>query len=206
MGRITVRTTIDAPPEIVFGRLADIERMAEYSTLTRAVSYITPGPVREGTRWAEDNPIGPIRTTGEWVVEEYERPNRLVFTGAATFVTVRVVLEVEGDDGKTRVEQVTDYEFLPPLSPLGRLLDDLVFKRVLANGQRENRLRFKRMNGTDGYHLTLTPDHAASHPRRMERCLLFVGIEPGDSGGSHRVCDCIDQRGRGLPSTVRKPR
>ena len=145
MGRITLRTTIDSSPEVVFDALADIERMPEYSTLTKGLAYITPGQVGEGTYWREENPIGPIPTTGDWWVEEFDRPDRFVFAGEASFVNARVVFDLGGRNGKTDVEQVTTYEFLPQLGPLGRFLDRLVFRHVLAQGQRESLENFKRM-------------------------------------------------------------
>lgn len=145
MGRITLRTTIDASPEVVFDALADIERMPEYSTLTKGLAYITPGPVQTGTYWREENPIGAIPTTGDWWVEEFDRPDRFVFEGEASFVNARVVFDVEDRAGRSYVEQVTTYEFLPQLGPLGRFLDRLAFKRVLAQGQRESMENFKRM-------------------------------------------------------------
>lgn len=144
MGRTTLRTAVDASRETAFDRLADIKRMPEYSTLTRDVSAVGPLPVGSGTRWVEDNPIGPVRTRGEGVVEEFDRPDRLVFKGTATFVDSRVAFEFEDQNGATRIEQATDYEFLPQPGPVGRLLDELAFKRVLTAGERESMLNFKR--------------------------------------------------------------
>lgn len=149
MGRITVRTTIEAPAEAVFDRLADLERMPEYSTLTRAVSTITPGPVRRGTRWTEANPVGPILTTGEWTVRDYDRPTRLGFEGTSAFVDARVGFDLEAVDGRTRLEQVTEFEFLSRLGPVGPVLERRAFTPVLAKQQRRSMLRFKRLVETE---------------------------------------------------------
>lgn len=113
MGRIVLRTTIDAPLEVVFELLTDIERVPEYSTLTEELTCLTPGPIRENTRWGESNPIGPIPTTGEWRVQEFDPPEHFVFAGEASFVDARVAFDLMDWDGKTHVEQVTTYEFPP---------------------------------------------------------------------------------------------
>lgn len=145
MGRIVVRASVDAPRETVFDRLADVERVPEYSTLTRAVTYVSPGPVGRGTRWRENSPLGPVPTTCEWTIEDYDRPDRLVLGGTSTFVDARVVIDLDDTDGTTRIRQVTDHRFLPALGPVGRFLDDLAFEWMLARAQCENMRSFRRM-------------------------------------------------------------
>ncbi|MDY6764529.1 MAG: SRPBCC family protein [Halobacteria archaeon] len=150
MTRIRMDMTVDAPRDEVWELLTDIERMPEYSTLTEEVTYISEGPVGEGTVWEEANPIGSIPTTGYWRVVEFDPPSHFVFDGDASFVNADVTFDLEDQNGKTELRQVTTYEFLPQLGFVGWLLDRFIFRYVLALGQAESLKNFKEMAESQG--------------------------------------------------------
>lgn len=74
-----IERTVAAPVDLVFARLADIERyhewMPEKGSILRRTQQTSPGEPRVGTTFHDDTTYGP--TPGEIV--EFEPPHTLVF-------------------------------------------------------------------------------------------------------------------------------
>lgn len=79
MIQVDIRTTIPAPMEQVFDRLADIDRYGEWRAggggIFVASSQDPTGPVRQGMRYTDRTRLGAVR--GE--VAELHRPRRIIF-------------------------------------------------------------------------------------------------------------------------------
>jgi uncharacterized protein YndB with AHSA1/START domain len=118
------RTTfhLDAPPERVFDYIADARNEAEWSKDIETVTMVGGDPVGEGTVFdAEYRGFGPVRLE----LREYRRPAHLVFVGDGPRVGMHFSLDLEPEDGGSRVTMDADirprgaFRLLTPLLKLG---------------------------------------------------------------------------------------
>jgi hypothetical protein len=134
--RRSVETLIDAPPQVVFATVADIESWPSAISAIREVTLLTPGPVAVGTRFRETREMFGRKATEEMTVAEMKPPRRLVLTAFSHGTAYRVehLLKVVG--AGTRVTLA--FEGRPVtlaarlLMPLGLLFADTV-RRQLAS-------------------------------------------------------------------------
>ena len=71
--RMSVETLIDAPPQVVFAAIADIESWPSAISAIAEVTLLTPGPVAVGTRFRETREMLGRKATEEMTVAEIER-------------------------------------------------------------------------------------------------------------------------------------
>ena len=87
--RMSVETLIDAPPQLVFPAIADIESWSSMISAISAIVLLTPGPVAVGTRFRETREMLGRKATEEMMVAEVEPPRRLVLTASRAARGVR---------------------------------------------------------------------------------------------------------------------
>jgi uncharacterized protein YndB with AHSA1/START domain len=118
------RTTfhLDAPPERVFDYIEDVRNEAEWSEDIETVTMVGAGPVGEGTVFdTEYRGFGPVRLE----LREYRRPDHLVFVGDGSRVEMHFSLDLEREDGGSRVTMDVDirprgaFRLLTPVLKLG---------------------------------------------------------------------------------------
>jgi carbon monoxide dehydrogenase subunit G len=149
--RTSVESLIDAPRDVVFASLVDIERWPDVISGIVEVTLLTPGPVAVGTRFRETREMFGRKATEEMTVAEMESPRRLVLTAFNHGTTYRVehLLAAEGAGG-TRL--TVAFEGRPVtlaarlLMPLGLLFRGAVRRQLasdLADLERDARRRHR---------------------------------------------------------------
>lgn len=125
---LTRSTVVSCPPERVYGVLADVERLPEFSDMTVAVHNGPGRPVQVGDRFEQVVKLLGRDLESEWHVRALQPPTLLRFEGSAppgVRATLVERLNPEGDG--TRVELDIDYTL--PLGILGRVVDAVYLRR-----------------------------------------------------------------------------
>ena len=128
MAKINRSTIVDCPPEKVFSVLADVDRLAEFSSMTVAVRNGPGRPVQSGDRFEQVVKILGKELETEWEAVEIVEPTLLRFRGsAAAGASATLVERLTAEGGGTRVELDVDYDL--PLGILGDAVDALFLER-----------------------------------------------------------------------------
>jgi carbon monoxide dehydrogenase subunit G len=111
VGRIRIRTTIDAPPAKVWDRLADIADHVSWMADAAAIRFTGDRRVGVGTTFECETRIGPLRTTDLMEVTEWRERRAMgvrhvgLFTGTGRFLLRR------SPRGRTRLTWDEDLRF-----------------------------------------------------------------------------------------------
>lgn len=111
MGRIRIRTTIDAPPARVWDRLADIADHVSWMADAAAIRFTGDRRAGVGTTFECETRIGPLRTTDLMEVTEWRERRAMgvrhvgLFTGTGRFLLRRA------RRGRTRLTWDEDLRF-----------------------------------------------------------------------------------------------
>jgi uncharacterized protein YndB with AHSA1/START domain len=100
MAKTTISFDVDEPPERVFDYIADVRNERRWQKDMLSVEKVTDGPVGEGTVFdTRYRAFGRMRLA----LEDYRRPEHLVFAGRGPRLWMRFVMVVEPRDGGSRV-------------------------------------------------------------------------------------------------------
>jgi ligand-binding SRPBCC domain-containing protein len=122
MGTINRATVVACPPERVFAVLADVDRLAEFSTMTVDIRNGPGRPVQTGDRFEQVVKVLGAELESEWEVVEVQPPTLLRFQGTAKRGGRATLIERLSPEGEgTRVEIDVDYDL--PLGVLGEAVD-----------------------------------------------------------------------------------
>jgi carbon monoxide dehydrogenase subunit G len=136
MIEVTASAFVPAPPERVWELLCDTRRYAEWVAGTEAVTR-TDGPAREGSTYAEVNPIlGPWKARTRWRVTGFEPPRRQIHMGEGLPLTSEfaVAMEAEHEADGTRV--TITLRGTPALGPVGSAFAALMRGQVDRDNRR----------------------------------------------------------------------
>lgn len=126
-------THIDAPPEVVFDFVCDIDRWPEWDAFADEIVRTSDSPLVAGSTYTEREG----KDESHWRVVEFERPGRQRHVGTVPFLgEVSVDIELVPRDGGTDFVQAIDYRVMPRVRPLGRLIELAVVDRYARNGMR----------------------------------------------------------------------
>lgn len=131
MKRVERRATIGAPPEEVFGFLADLDNIAEWQTGVVSVRRTTPGPIAAGATAQVVRDVMGQRVEAPLTVVEYDPPNRLGIESKVSGVEARAVLDLTEAAGGG----ATELEFAMEIrgSMLSSFLEPIVANAAAAN-------------------------------------------------------------------------
>ena len=122
---------IDAPPQTVWDLICDLRRGPEYVDVMLELVFASDDPVKVGTVYRERSQIGPMKAETEWTITELDPPKHLVHVtrGSDLSATLTGDLEPQGDG--TKLIYRVEYEVMPGLRPVGRLLETLFVRRMM---------------------------------------------------------------------------
>ena len=134
-----VHLHVDAPPERVWGLLADLDRMGEWSPECYSVSWLDGGasPPHVGARFKGRNRWGPVRWSMTCEVKTAEPGREISWSTVQRgreLVRWRYVFEPAGTG--TDVTESFEVMWLPPMA---RLFEDVIM--VNRDRQRESAMR-----------------------------------------------------------------
>lgn len=138
-------TVIDAPRERLWALVNDFDRMTDWVTFADELTYLSEGPIGEGTVYREVGGIGPMASESEWEITVFEPPTRQAHVGDLGIMKPELTMTFEEHDGATRFTQELRFRALPRASALGWLLEQLVIKRAMQSGLRETQRNLKRL-------------------------------------------------------------
>ncbi len=131
MARVEESVEISASRQRVWDLLADPKRHTELGTFVAEVTVSTPGEVREGTIYRERSGPGFMKSDSEWTITKLESPRQVIHeTKEKSMIATATWTLSELGPGGTRVTQVLDFEMMPRLPILGRLLEGLFATRM----------------------------------------------------------------------------
>lgn len=138
MGRIDVATTVQAPLEAVWNCLNDIDHTPEWVVGLEAAAVTTPGPYGAGTVYHDYNRLGPFLQVTPWRITAFDPMTYQVHESESTMLPSRMILNLSPTPEGTRLQMIVEYRLLPRLGPVSRLLENLLFNRLLAGVLRQN--------------------------------------------------------------------
>jgi uncharacterized protein YndB with AHSA1/START domain len=110
---------LDQPPERVFDYIADIRNEREWSKDMKRAELATDGPLGDGSVFETDyRGFGAMRIE----LQEYRRPEHLVFAGDGPRMRMRFVMDVAPQDGGSRVTFGIDMQPRGPMKVMTPLL------------------------------------------------------------------------------------
>ena len=118
MTAYAVKTTIDAPCELVFDKATDFENCADFITGITRTEMLTPGPVAVGTRFRETRLMYNREGTEEMEVIQLDRPSSYTLGCESHGCRYQSTFSC-APDGETTVVEMT-FEAIP-LNTLARL-------------------------------------------------------------------------------------
>lgn len=138
MVAITVETTLDAPPDVVWADLRNLKSHAEWMHDAESIWFLSQETEGVGTRFECDTKVGPIRLTDVMEITEWVEGQTMgvrhagVVTGEGAFK-----LSPLGDD-RTLFRWAEELKFPwwlggPVGEPFGSIILKLIWKRNLAN-------------------------------------------------------------------------
>ncbi|MDQ1445384.1 MAG: Polyketide cyclase / dehydrase and lipid transport [Acidimicrobiaceae bacterium] len=122
MGKINRSTVVGCPPDRVFAVLSQVERLADFSSMTVDIRNGPGRPVEVGDRFEQVVKVLGKELDTEWEVVEVQAPSLLRFEGTASAGARATLVERLTAEGTgTRVELDVDYDL--PLGILGDAVD-----------------------------------------------------------------------------------
>jgi len=142
-GKVRISQTIEAPPEVVFSYLTNLERSPEWDPTVARVTPMTRGPLRKGTVLR-----GTIEVDGEIYhaddeVTEIDPPWRFAIRsiqGGADGIAYSLSLD---DEERTRLDAVLTYDLPDP--PPGVERDAASLRQELVDGLSGSLLALKKL-------------------------------------------------------------
>jgi carbon monoxide dehydrogenase subunit G len=133
--RIETPLSIDA----AFAYVADFENSAEWDPGVATAERLDSGPIGRGSRFNVGVRLGPRVAPMEYIISEFDPPNRVVLVGSGSGVSAVDEIRFERLDGTTRLDYAADIRLgglLGLLEPfLGRALGN-VGRNAAAGMQR----------------------------------------------------------------------
>jgi hypothetical protein len=106
--RYSVSRTINAPIELVFGRISDVRRFAEVSEDVLEIEFLSETPHGVGTRFRETRNMNGRKATTELEVTEFVENERVRFVSDAGGTIWDTVMAVTANGDTTDLEMTMD--------------------------------------------------------------------------------------------------
>ena len=91
------------PVDEVWAYASDVTKQDEWSNAVQSIRLLTPGPVRQGTRYVQTVKMLGKQAEGEWEVTEFEPNRRITFRGGSGPMRMSWSMILEPIDGGTRI-------------------------------------------------------------------------------------------------------
>jgi carbon monoxide dehydrogenase subunit G len=131
MPRVEASVEVAAPRDVIWGVLADPSRYKELGTLIQEVKLVTDGELREGAVYRERSGVGIMKSWREYTISRFDPPREMVHvTNESSMSSTLTWTLTELNSKSTRVTQLIEFEVMPRLRPLGRLIEALLAKRM----------------------------------------------------------------------------
>ncbi len=133
MPRVSHASVIDAPMPDIWAALNDISHTPDWVVGLERAELTTPEAYGVGSVYIDYNRLGPFLQKTPWCVTEFEPYIHQVHVSASSVIPTTMTLNLSQTPGGTRIEMIVDFEFLPRLGALGRLLGRTLMRRMIAS-------------------------------------------------------------------------
>lgn len=140
MGHVEAELIVNAPPEAVWNCLNDIAHTPEWVVGLEAAEVVTPGPFGLGTVYHDHNRLGPFPQVTPWRITTFTPLTQQVHESESAALPSKMTLNLSPSPTGTHVVMTVDYQFLPRLGPVGRLLERVLMNRLLRQVLQQNLL------------------------------------------------------------------
>jgi hypothetical protein len=148
MKRAEASIDVRAPAEDLWALYADLEGTPRWVPFVEEI-LSSSGPLEVGMTYRERTRLGGISGIQEWRVVELDPPRRRVETSSAVRMDSRLIIEMEGRPGGTRLRQASEVDSRLP-GPLGWIHERLfamVAARAMAQALEGARQEVERGRG-----------------------------------------------------------
>jgi len=126
MSTVHVEIDIAAPAGVVFDTVMDPQRLAEWVTIHRSLSHVSPDPVRAGATMDQVLTLHGVHFKVHWTLTKVEPPREAEWQGRGPALSkARIRYQLSGPEGGPTRFKYTN-EFRTPGGPLGNVASRLV--------------------------------------------------------------------------------
>jgi carbon monoxide dehydrogenase subunit G len=129
MPQIETIEYIQAPPQIVWDFISDLQRVPEWVAVTKQMLHVSTPEVSEGTVYRELTQVGSRLVETAWEVTTFRAPHVQVHKHHSATMDMVLTLTVTPEKNGTRFVHHTEYRLLPTFRPLGWLMERMFFHR-----------------------------------------------------------------------------
>jgi carbon monoxide dehydrogenase subunit G len=132
---MTMTEHIAAPPAVVWAFISDLSRIPEWVLGTKKMVWISTAEAELGTEYRELTQIGPSIAETAWRITTFRTPHVQTHESHSALGSMTLTMTVEPHDQGTRLVYQGQYQLLPRVRPLGRLLELLIHRKTTADMQ-----------------------------------------------------------------------
>ncbi len=150
MPKVEIEKQIDAPREVTWDAISDIEKAPEWVVVMQSLIETTENPVRKGTVYREASKVGPKESETEWKVTQFDPPHVQVHECNEPDFKATLTMQVKDNgDGSSTLYHATEYQLMPKFRPLGWLLEMLFIKKQMRKNLNESVEKCKQLIESD---------------------------------------------------------
>ena len=131
MGTFKVERVIEAPIEVVWAALNDIDHTPEWVVGLEKAEIVTPGPYGLGSVYNDYNRLGPFPQVTPWHIAVFEPMREQVHVSDSDVLPSSMMIRLMRWGAHTRLEMIVVFRFMPRLGIVSRVFERLVMERAL---------------------------------------------------------------------------
>lgn len=120
---------ISRPPNQVFAFLVDLTNIPKWNPEVRALTLVTEGPTRVGTRFIEESKLGTVNCT----VTEISPDNVIAFDGVSSSMNYTQRIQVESAEMGTKLTAISTVD----LKGLWKILQPFMAGEIKSGAKKE---------------------------------------------------------------------
>jgi len=145
MSTVHVQIEIAAPAQVVFDTIMDPSRLADWVTIHRSLSDVSPNPARQGATMDQVLSIHGVPFKVHWTLAQVNAPYEAEWQGRGPALSkARIRYQLRGPrEGPTTFDYMN--EFSTPGGPLGRAASRLVVGHASEREARDSLSRLRTL-------------------------------------------------------------
>ena len=145
MPRIETVEYIEAPPQIVWDFISDLQRVPEWVSVTKEMLHVNTPVVGEGTVYQELTQVGKRLIETTWHITTFRAPHVQVHQHRSAIMDMTLALTLTPQENGTCLVLCSEYRLLPILRPVGWLIERMFFHRTSVQDMRWSTQSIKRI-------------------------------------------------------------
>jgi hypothetical protein len=138
MGSAEAATIVKAPIEVVWDVFNDIDHTHEWVVNLERAELQTTGEYGVGTVYHDYNRRGSKLEMMPWRITAFEPMKHQTHEGTSDALNLKMIVNFEPAPEGTQFQVIMEYELLPQMGLVGRLLEHLMLDRAFSQGLPQN--------------------------------------------------------------------